>query len=245
MLNKSSVGVIMLIENEKFIHRHEYKYLLNLDNYYQLKDEISKTMQVDENAGEEQDYHIRSMYFDDMYDTALTDKLLGKVERMKYRVRIYNFSSKVINLEIKEKREEYIQKKSSLISLEEFERILNGDVIFLLNNKDFVRSRFYYEYRNNLLRPKVIVDYNREAYTLPYNKVRVTFDKNLSAALPQNDLFSKDIFSKNVGEKYSIIMEIKYNNFLPNYIRSILERQDLTRLAVSKYVICREATENK
>lgn len=238
-------GVIMLIDNEKFIHRHEQKYLLNPDNYYQLRDAIRKTMQIDENTGEGEDYHIRSMYFDDMYDTALTEKLLGKLERMKYRIRIYNFSNRVIKLEIKEKREEYIQKKSSSISLEEFDKIINGDVSFLLDNQDFVRKRFYYEYRNNLLRPKVIVDYNREAYILPYNKIRITFDKNLSAALPQNDFFNKEIYSKNAGEKYSIIMEVKYNNFLPNYIRDILEIRNLTRLSVSKYVICRETIEIK
>lgn len=235
----------MLTESEEFMHRHEHKYLLNPDTYYQLRDAISKTMQIDENAGDEQDYHIRSMYFDDMYDTALTEKLLGKLERMKYRIRIYNFSNRVIKLEIKEKRQEYIQKKSSSISLKEFEKIAGGNVNFLLDNKDFVRNRFYYEYRNNLLRPKVIVDYNREAYILPYNKIRVTFDKNLSALLPQTDFFSKEVFSRKVEEKYSIIMEVKYNNFLPSHIRSILEMQDLTRLAVSKYVICRESVDIK
>lgn len=226
--------------NDQFIHRHENKYLLQPDTYYQLRDALSKVMQIDENASDKQDYHIRSMYFDDIYDTALTEKLLGKLERMKYRIRIYNFSDKVIKLEIKEKRSEYIQKKSSSITLEEFEKILDGDVVFLLNTEDSVRTRFYYEYRNNLLRPKVIVDYSREAYVLPYNKVRVTFDKNLSATSPQKNFF-KDKYSHNVGEGYSIIMEVKYNNFLPNYIRGILEMKDLTRLAVSKYVICREA----
>lgn len=235
----------MLVENQKFMHRHEFKYLLHPNEYYQLKDAISRVMQIDEHAGEEQDYHIRSLYFDDMYDTALIEKLLGKRDRMKYRIRFYDFSSKVINLEIKEKREEYIQKKSSSINIDEFKKIIAGDVAFLNTDHDYVRNRFYYEYRNNLLRPKVIVDYNREAYILPYNKIRVTFDKNLSAAKPINSFFSDDVFSHNVGEKYSIIMEVKYNNFLPNSIRSILEMQDLTRLAVSKYLICREVIELK
>lgn len=100
----------MLVENQKFMHRHEFKYLLHPNEYYQLKDAISRVMQIDEHAGEEQDYHIRSLYFDDMYDTALIEKLLGKRDRMKYRIRFYDFSSKVINLEIKEKEKNIFKK---------------------------------------------------------------------------------------------------------------------------------------
>lgn len=221
-------------------YRHEYKYLVSNSKYYQLRDVLKKVMTLDQNAGDNKGYYVRSLYFDDMYDTAFSEKKLGKLVRSKYRIRIYDFSEQVIKLEIKDKYEDYIQKKSCTISKKEYEQILVGDVSFLHISKNEVKERFYCEIRNNLLQPKVIIDYFREAFILPYNQIRITFDKDLSAALPQQNIFSRDISSKQVGQEYAIIMELKYNNFLPGYIRSILEIQELNRLAISKYIIGRD-----
>lgn len=227
-------------EQKMLKYRHEYKYLVSNSKYYQLRDVLKKVMTLDQNAGENKGYYVRSLYFDDMYDTAFSEKKLGKLVRSKYRIRIYDFSEQLIKLEIKDKYEDYIQKKSCTISKKEYEQILVGDVGFLHISKNEVMERFYYEIRNNLLQPKVIIDYFREAFILPYNQIRITFDRDLSAALPQQNIFSRDISSKQVGQEYAIIMELKYNNFLPGYIRSILEMQELNRLAISKYIIGRD-----
>lgn len=221
-------------------YRHEYKYLLHPSTYYRLREVLNKVMTVDQNTGINKGYYVRSLYFDDMYDTALSEKRLGKLIRSKYRIRIYDFSDQVIKLEIKDKYEDYIQKKSCSISKNEYEMILAGDVGFLHNTRNEVKERYYYEIRNNLLQPKVIIDYFREAFILPYNQIRVTFDKDLSAALPQQDIFNREMSSIQVGQEYAIIMEVKYNNFLPGHIRSLLEMHSLTRLAISKYLIGRE-----
>jgi len=230
----------MTIIHNQTKYRHEYKFLLQKDMYLQFKDALSKLMLVDKNSGSTGGYHIRSLYYDDIYDNALKEKLLGNKNRNKFRIRIYNFSDRTIKLEIKAKSDEFIHKKSSTITREEYEKFLSGDVGFLNQKNDQVKEMFYLEYRNNLLRPKVIVDYYREAYILPYNQIRVTFDKDLSAARPVKDMFNNKIFSGQVGQDYSIIMEVKYNNFLPNYVREVLQMNSLNRLAVSKYVLCRE-----
>lgn len=226
--------------NLGFPFRHEYKFLLNKGVYLQLREVIKKIMKKDRNYDNEEGYLIRSLYFDDAYDTALFEKNLGFLNREKYRVRIYNFSDSVIKLEIKQKRNEYINKQSSRITRKEYERLLEKDVSFLFISEDKIRRKFYTIYRNKMLRPKAIVDYVREAYVLPYNQIRVTFDKYLSASRPQRNIFDKSQIGQSVGNEYSYILELKYNNFLPSYIRDVLDMYSLNRLAVSKYVLCRE-----
>lgn len=226
--------------NINFPFRHEYKYLLHKGEYLQVRDVIKKVMQRDSHAENDEGYLIRSLYFDDPYDTALAEKNLGFLNREKYRIRTYDHSDKVIKLEIKQKRNEYINKETSRLTREEYERLVSEDLSFLLDSPDKVRRKFYTIYKSKLLRPKVIVDYVREAYVLPYNQIRVTFDKYLSAAKPCADIFDKSLVGQFVSPEYCYILELKYNNFLPSYLRDILEMYTLNRLAISKYVLCRE-----
>jgi len=220
--------------------RHEYKFLLHTGAYMQLRKLLKNVMQPDHNSINNEGYHIRSLYFDDIYDTALKEKYLGYINRKKFRIRIYDYSDRVIKLEIKEKHQDYVQKKACIISRDEYQKILSGDTMFLHDGNNGIKEKYYLEFRNNLLKPKVIVDYLREAYVLPYNQIRITFDKNLSAAKPHENIFDRDIYSKQVGQEYAIILEVKYNNFFPNHLRQVLEMYCNSRLAVSKYLICRE-----
>ena len=220
--------------------RHEQKYLLTFDNYMRIKIAIKQCMALDANSVEGKGYHIRSLYFDDMYESALNEKLSGIVNRKKYRVRIYNFSNERIKLEIKRKFNDYTNKIATTISREEYEKIYYSDVSEFAFSDDRVKKSYYLEIRNNLLCPKVIVDYYREAYILPYNEIRVTFDTQLSALKPCLNIFSETIHSSALPEKYAFILEVKYNSFLPTHIKSILEYYDLTRLSVSKFLLCRD-----
>ena len=219
--------------------RHEQKFLLEYDSYLKIKNSLKKIMTLDENSLENKGYHIRSLYFDDMYQNALNEKLSGIVNRKKYRIRIYNYSNQRIKLEIKKKYEDYTNKVATTISREEYESIYNADVGSFVFSDNLVKKSYYLEIRNNLLRPKVIVDYYREAFVLPYNEIRLTFDTQLSAAKPCFNIFTDRVNSIALPEYYSLILEVKYNNFLPNHIKTILEQYNLTRLSVSKFLICR------
>ncbi len=231
-MNLGDLGVVMNL-------RHEYKYLLDYRTYLQLSSALKKVMRIDSNTVNKDGYHIRSLYFDDMYDTALNEKIIGVLNRKKYRIRIYDFSEKKIKLEEKIKHHDYIQKNSCTISKQEYNRILTGDVSFLHGTNETVKENYYLAIRNRKLAPKVIVDYMREAYILPYNQIRITFDKQLSVTKPNINIFDSELPSNRVGGEYDYILEVKYNNFLPNHIKQILGMYCNSRLAVSKYLLCR------
>ncbi|WP_242950682.1 polyphosphate polymerase domain-containing protein [Clostridium grantii] len=220
--------------------RHEHKYLLPYGNYIQIRNILYKIMKLDKHTLNNEGYHVRSVYFDDLYNTSLKEKLAGIKVRKKYRIRTYNFSSETIKLEIKEKYGDYTNKRSNNISKEEYKKIIHKDIDFLLTSNSEIKKEYYIEMKNNLLKPKVVVDYYREAYILPYNNIRITFDKNLSVANAFENIFSSNLKTNELPKEYSLIMEVKYDNFLPSHIKSVLEMFSLNKLSVSKYLLCRE-----
>lgn len=220
--------------------RYEHKYLIEYDTYLKIKDRLDKVLKLDANSVGGKGYHIRSLYFDDIYESALFDKSAGISNRKKYRIRIYNYSENVIKLEIKRKYQDYTNKISTRITKDDYTKIYTGDVSDFPERQNEVMTNYYLQIRNNVLKPKVIVDYYREAYVLPYNQIRITFDKNLSAANPQYNIFTDDVYSVHLSDEYSRIIEVKYNNFLPDFVKKVFEPFPMTRLSVSKYVLCRE-----
>ncbi len=220
--------------------RHEHKFLLEYDSYQRLKHSLHRCMNLDQHSVDGKGYHIRSLYFDDVYQSALFEKLSGVVNRKKYRVRIYNFSHENIKLEIKKKYNDYTHKIATTIKNNEYEKIYTHDVSEFAFSDDPVKKSYYLEIRNNFLRPAVIVDYYREAFTLPYNEIRVTFDTQLSSAKPHLNIFTEQVRSIPLPAYYSLILEVKYNNFLPTHIKALLEQYNLTRLSVSKFLLCRD-----
>lgn len=220
--------------------RFEHKYLIEYETYLQIRDRLGKVLNLDSNSIGGKGYHLRSLYFDDIYDSALMEKSAGISTRKKYRIRIYNHSDEVIKLEIKRKYQDYTNKISTTITKDDYNKIYTGDVADFPSRQNEVMTNYYLQMRNNLLKPKVIVDYYREAYILPYNQIRITLDNNLSAASPQYNIFTDDVFSRQLDVKYSRILEVKYNNFLPDFVKKVFEPFPMTRLSVSKYVLCRE-----
>ena len=222
-------------------YRHELKYYINQGAYEFLSRKLALTMEQDgyakKNGGE---YFIRSLYFDDIDDTAFRDKLDGVEARDKYRIRIYNMTDEAIKLECKHKSGNYILKNSLALTREECDRLLSGKYSFLLNREQDFARRLFYVFTTQRMLPRVIVDYTREAYTFPYQDVRVTFDKNVSTGYRSVDLFNADIPTYRVTGGYDMVLEVKFNAFLPTYIRSLLQLDSHTRSAISKYCLCRK-----
>ena len=188
------------------------------------------------NGGE---YFIRSLYFDDRDDSAFREKLSGIDERDKFRIRIYDMRDDVIKLECKHKSNGYIKKQSIGLSRKEYEKLISGDRLFLLNRPEPFARRMYLEFAQRALKPAVIVDYTREAFVFPMEDVRVTFDKNVRTGLRSVDMFNAGIPTYPVIDDYGMVLEIKFNRFLPTYIRSLLQLEASQRSAISKYVLCR------
>jgi hypothetical protein len=231
----------MYYRGHKF--RHELKYYINYCDYLVLRSRLKLLMKPDPNAGEKGDYMIRSLYFDDLKDSALYEKAAGIRTRHKYRIRTYNFSDRVIKLERKNKVDGYINKEAAPLSRETVEAIMNNDYRALDKDNPLICD-FYMAIRNDVLQPKVIVDYDREAYVCSFSDTRVTFDKELRVARTSNDLFDADIPTDILVKMPRLIMEVKFNEFLPEYIREALELGASEHCAISKYVICRLAKNN-
>lgn len=188
-------------------------------------------------------YMIRSLYFDDYWNTAYEQKGDGVLERKKYRIRIYNYGDKSIKLERKKKYDAFIFKESAKLTRKEFDSILAGDYKFLLNHPNHLCREFYIECMCNHLRPRTIVDYEREPWIVDAGTVRITFDMNVRAAIGSFDIFDPDLPCLSVIDPGKLVLEVKYTELLPQFARDILPPYQAEMTAVSKYVLCYEKTQ--
>ena len=221
--------------------RHELKYYISLSQYEVLSRLVRAILTPDENGDENAEYHIRSLYFDTIFNDALADKIAGVNYRNKYRIRIYNYSDSFIRVECKSKLDTYTSKRQAVISRDLCEQLIAGDPTGLENTTSGLLRDMFREMRLNLLRPVVIVDYIREAYMHPAEDIRVTFDKQLHTGLYSHALFDKDLPTIPLLPPNELIMEVKFNRFLPEYISQVLSVAAgwSSRSAISKYTLCR------
>ena len=222
--------------------RHELKFFISPLQYQVLSRTLKATLNPDPNGDENNQYHIRSLYFDTAYDSALYDKINGTANRDKYRIRIYNFSDQMIRLECKSKFRDLISKRSVRITRDLAEQLISADPTGLESTASGLVSDTFREMRTILLHPVVIVDYLREAYLHPAEEVRITFDMQLRSGLNSVDMFNPYLPTVPPFDHDEIILEVKYNQVLPPYIASLLTyalRDGACRSAISKYVYCR------
>jgi len=220
--------------------RYERKYLISTKDYHEIRSRLKKIVDLDKNAGEKGEYFIRSLYFDDINDTAYAEKLDGRCEKEKFRIRIYNCSDKVIKLEKKEKAGFYNAKASETIDLETCRALIAGRPEAIPLNTSPLVDEFCAKMRVKLLRPKVIVDYNREAYTSPFSRTRITFDKNLRTGNYATELFDPNLPTLAVMDKGYMLMEVKFDEYMPTHISNILSMTNATQTSFSKYAMCRK-----
>ena len=219
--------------------RHELKYYINQGEIAALRMRLFPVMDLDPHC-RKGPYAIRSLYFDDAYDSAYYDKIGGVIHRDKYRIRIYNNSDEVIFLERKRKVGDLIQKSSVRITRRLAERLIEGDARGLQNAQSELLHDMFVQMRTKLLRPKVIVDYMREAWVHPVEDVRITLDMQLKTGLNSVDIFNPNILTVTPHDRDVEILEVKYNRAMPAHISGLLYGMNADRSAISKYVICRK-----
>ena len=222
-------------------YRHELKYLINEGDHRDLVCRMRPVFKLDPHA-HEGGYLIRSLYFDDYLDSAYEEKDAGVLMRKKYRVRIYNGSDDVIKLERKKKFGSWIHKEDAPLTRDEFERILGGDYGFLLKSPYPLCREFYVECISNVMRPRVIVDYEREPWIMDEGTVRVTFDMDVRAAVGGFDIFDLTLPVLPVLEPGKLVMEVKFTEFCPQLVRDLVPPGASELTAVSKYCLCYEKT---
>lgn len=221
--------------------RHELKFFINEMQYTVLANILDQTLERDPNGDEYNEYHIRSLYFDTVFNDALYDKVSGAQHRDKYRIRIYNMSDRLIRMECKTKVGSLISKRSLAIPRLLCDQLMAGDPTGLETTRSGLLQDVYREMKLNLLRPVVVVDYVREAYLHPAEEVRITFDKQLRTGLNKFDIFDSCLPTVPPLDNGEIILEVKYNQTLPPYIRDLLSFHcpNALRSAISKYTLCR------
>ena len=224
-------------------YRHELKYIINSGWHQILRQRLKAAMKPDPH-GDKGVYRITSLYFDDVFRSAYNDKALGLDVRKKYRIRYYGLSPDFIRLEVKEKKGDMVCKRSVPLTYEQYQGILKGERSFLKPpNSDAVTAaeEFYASDRLVRLSPAVLVDYVREAYVCPAGNVRITFDMQLKTS-HQLDPLGKQADFYNVFDGGEIILEVKYDRFIPAHIQALLSGIPMTRESVSKFVLCSDKT---
>lgn len=183
-------------------------------------------------------YFIRSLYFDNMADKALREKLDGVSQREKFRIRYYDNDSSLIHLEKKSKLCSLCQKSSAEVSMEQVSRLLEGDCLWMPKTGEPLIMELYTKLKYQGLRPKTIVDYTREPFIFAPGNVRVTIDYDLRAGLKMEDFLSPDCVTVPAGDQ-KIILEVKFDRYLPDIIREIVQLPGCRQGAFSKYASCR------
>ena len=223
-------------------YRHELKFIIDEGEHRLLSTRLKACLKQDAHAAANGgEYFIRSLYFDDPFDSAVWEKSSGIESRDKYRIRIYNLSDRTIKFERKHKEGQFIKKDSVSITREECDAILAGNPHCLLNNPAPFAPQLYGILVSQHLTPKVLVDYVREPYVFPYEDVRVTFDKDVRTAMRATDLFNPNLPTYPVWDlRGCMILEVKFNASLPLYVQELLQVDAAQRSAASKYVFCRQ-----
>ena len=218
--------------------RHEFKYLINRYDYLKCRNLCERYMNYDKFAGADGTYFINSLYFDSVGCKDFFDKDLGAYDRKKMRIRNYGYDLDWAHFEMKRKLDIWEYKDKVKISKDEFYRIAAGDFSCLLN-KDDTAVRFFSILSEGLYRPSCIIEYDRVAFVLPFEDVRITFDLDVRYSTSDFDIFRKKVTTPLFPEK-SVVFEIKYNEFLPGWARGMFGIAGKQTEAVSKYCFARE-----
>ena len=217
--------------------RHEWKFEISKSDMYVLRQRLRAVASPDSHAVNGK-YRIRSLYFDNLSDQALREKLDGVNRREKFRIRYYNGDVRVIHLEKKCKLDGLGTKASASITAEEAQALIDGDLRWMLDSGRPLVAELYSKMRSQGLRPRTIVDYTREPFIFGPGNVRVTLDYNIRTGLDAVDFLDASCVTVPVPGS-PIILEVKWDEFLPAVIRDAVQLRGRRTAAFSKYAVCR------
>ncbi len=225
--------------NNLSVKRNELKYYISNNEYRMLVQKLVHVLNPDEFSVPGKGYFIRSLYFDSYDDECLYEKQSGDMIRAKYRMRIYDTKTKTVKFEIKNKANNQIFKETATISKESAYKIIDGDYAELLTYKNPILNKIFKKFTEKQYKPKVIIDYTRDAFMFDFFNLRITFDKDLHSCNTDFDIFSDNLHAIPVILEGKQIMEIKYETALPEYIQRMLQIDAVERMAISKYTLGR------
>lgn len=218
--------------------RHELKHSINYGDYVILRNRLRHIMSRDPHADINGEYRVRSLYFDTPDDKALREKIDGADRREKYRIRRYLGAAGYIMLERKSKINGMYCKRSALLTADEVAKIQSGDLSWMIADSRGLVCGLYSKMKSELLKPKTVVDYIREPFICAAGNVRITFDREIRTGLYSRDFMNDSLPAIRAGDEL-VLLEVKYDQFLPDYISDVLQLGTRRASACSKYALGR------
>lgn len=220
-------------------YRHELKYVVTAAQLALLENRIRGLIKPDSHVGTDGMYHIRSLYFDDYYNSCYNENEIGSDPREKFRIRIYNASTERISLELKRKEHGMTQKLSCRLTEEQCRELMAGRPLPPDPSYPPVLQKLNLKMRTRLLRPCMIVEYDRVPWVDPLGNTRITEDLNIRSSSYGTCFLEKQVPMRPIMPKGQQVLEVKYDEFLPDYLYRNLQLDSLRQTAYSKYYLCR------
>ena len=225
--------------NQKY--RNELKYLCSETDLQIIQSRITPLCAHDSHTSADGTYHIRSVYFDDPQNRCFYENENGVDPREKFRIRIYNGFDSRITLECKQKARTMTHKDSCRLTKEQYLAIVNGTAEICSHNAPLL-NRFLALCAETKMAPKVIVAYDRTPFVYGPGNVRITFDRNIGSTTDIDRFFDPQIPLRPILPTGKHILEVKYDEFLPNFLYASMSLGSLRQTAFSKYYLCRKFT---
>lgn len=229
-------------------YRNELKFEISDFDAMRIKSRLFPLMHTDHHQGSA-GYLIRSLYFDDLYDSCAAEKENGISHREKYRIRQYNNNPNFIRLEKKTRHGSMSRKTMHPLSLQDYNVLLSGDMdrihALLAQSRGTLLEEFLLKILHRKFSPKCVVEYERFAFTEKTGNVRITFDRNIAGSNQVEHFFDAALYTVPAMPQGHQILEIKYDELLPHHILQTLDPGSLRRQSFSKYYMTRASIGQK
>ena len=216
------------------VNRTENKIIINTLEKARLERRLGMIMPLDPHCADGRSYSVRTLYFDTVTDRCIAEKEDGLLVHEKLRLRVYGNDENTIKLECKQKVDSLQTKKSMLVTREQCDRLIAGDLSWLLSSPDPLGAFFFYKLSRGYF-PKAVIEYQRLAYSLNVNATRITFDFDIRACESDFQLFGDHLQTHPIFPPDKAVLEIKFNHYLPGYIKKALSDVQKSPGSFSKY----------
>ncbi len=221
----------------RIINRFEIKYRLHCERSRKFLERIAPYIRSDPHNSADGFYRVVSLYYDSPDFVCFVEKLDGIKFRRKMRIRLYNECDDEAFLEIKQRIDRTIQKRRVKDNLNDIMKYLdpkNGDERIMIPDRVYGEALFLVHTMQ--MEPKIMVSYNREAYFSIYEPgLRITVDKNLRYRKYRGEFTFHSGGERFFFPPYEVILEVKFNDVIPDWLCSCLNSFNLVQSRISKY----------
>ena len=138
-----------------------------------------------------------------------------------------------IMLEKKSKAHGMCYKRSVKLTATEAAALQSEDLFWMVNDERELIRELYSKMRSERLKPKTVVDYIREPFICAAGNVRIMLDRGIRTGLYSTDFLNDSLQTVKAGDEL-VLLEVKYDQFIPDYITNVLQMRTRRAAAVPK-----------